>query len=81
MPQFLQVIKYIMLELWQLTFFMLWNALPLAVELMWPVRLIKGQYLHVLLRLHGFFSILLLESSDVLVEARTRKSAKFLFRL
>ena len=43
MLQFLQVMTYIRLELWQVAFFILWNLRPLVVETNMPEVFIFGQ--------------------------------------
>ena len=58
---------------------MLWNFLPLDVDLRTPVLSISGQYLHSLKHLQGFLSTFLPVFLGVRVEALTNWSDRFLF--
>ena len=71
MPQCLHVITKIKFEVWQFTFFMLYNFLPVVVEMKSSDLSISGQYLQVLERLQGLRIMLGSVLLTVLVEART----------
>ena len=54
---------------------------PVVLEVVCPVRLSRGQYLHTLGRLQGCAEMYVSCSVSVLVEARTSWSDRFLLRL